>query len=519
MWQIYVWAIVAGAMLGVGSVWSPGWVLSLFSFSVLLHVLYRCEQVRFGFQVGLVTATTAYGITFYGMFWDTLPLDWLGLGGIPAIALIACLWLVTTLVFAVAFAIAMGIAVRYFRHRPYDVFLLAALYVLADTLGAVLFSIIHAGSTSLFGPHFTMGSPGYLLADSPLLRQVAALAGLYGLLFIQAFIGAGSYWLWRSAVLHRQWWIAATVSVVTLCIAYAPLPERQEATGEYLSIAAVTAYKRSSVTAYHAEITEELVTIASTTDLVILPEESRYIQYADQTARQTITDSLPYSTIIDSGTIMTEQGMFPQIMAYTGAQGIYATSSKQFLMVFGEYMPFIYQWLAPLIGQSAVVERLKKEHGYQTDTSRLFEVKSVLVSTYLCSDAMSPTLYAAAALDGAEVLVNLSAHGWFHRSPRVYEAALRIGQIRATENNRWYVRAAYETPSFVIDARGRIIAQTAWGVVTPLFSNVQIISTHTLYSRLGLHVLGLPFMIVMLWIIRSERARLRPGRNGFNRKE
>jgi apolipoprotein N-acyltransferase len=122
----------------------------------------------------------------------------------------------------------------------------------------------------------------------------------------------------------------------------------------------------------------------------------------------------------------------------------------------------------------------------------LLQTHNVPFSVGLCSDGLSPVLYTEDVRKGAALLTNLSSHGWFHRSELMYELSKRIGKVRAVENRRWYVRSAHETPSFVVDAFGRVTVESAWNESEPLTAFVVPLHAKSIYVLVYRYI---PFLL------------------------
>jgi apolipoprotein N-acyltransferase len=174
-------------------------------------------------------------------------------------------------------------------------------------------------------------------------------------------------------------------------------------------------------------------------------------------------------------------------------------------MPFGEYLPALYQGLARLMGQGAIIDQIEGVRDFhireQSLTPTLLDgIPSIAM---LCSEAMSPYLYADGARHGAEVFFNLASHSWFHGSRTLYALALWTGRVRAVESHRWYARAADGTPSFILDPYGRLTAESVWDVPGILYGTVAAENGTTPYLLWGQWVLLIPLGILGFFWYRS----------------
>ncbi len=106
-------------------------------------------------------------------------------------------------------------------------------------------------------------------------------------------------------------------------------------------------------------------------------------------------------------------------------------------------------------------------------------------ATPICHEVLDPTLVRRLAHEGeVHVIVTLANDAWFGRSQAPW-MHLHLARLRAIENGRPLVRATNSGVSAVIDANGRIVAQTALLEEATLRATVRPNALPTLYGRLG----------------------------------
>jgi apolipoprotein N-acyltransferase len=495
----YALPVTGGALLGVGAVFFSVWILSLVSFAFLFGFLNKeNEKKSLQFKKLFVFGLTTYGCTFFGLFWHTLPLDWLSVALPIAVPVVGSVWALTASLHSLVFAVCISFGNRMLQGGVRDGVLIGVLYVAAEMIGNFLFSILFIGDGSLVGSHFTAGSAGYQLADSFILLQFASVFGLYGLLFLQAFFGYLLYHFYSKGFLEKKKYVLVLCVVTFLiCIPahyFSPLLNGVLTTSsERILVGIATTYKKTDMRdTPHHQIHNELLQMPTETELIVLPEDSNFLQSATSGELFVLKNHFKSTLIVNSGSRETRRGLHPEIGGLQFPTLEYATSSKRFLMVFGEYMPYLYVAIGKMIGQDEVLEDLKNKHGYKTSPSKLLQTRTIPFSVGLCSDGLSPVLYTEDVRKGAAFLTNLSSHGWFHRSELMYELSIRIGKVRAVENRRWYVRAAHETPSFAIDSFGRMVVESTWNESEPLVTSIVPIYTKSIYARVYRYI---PFML------------------------
>ncbi len=495
--------LLSGALLGAGSVWFALWPLSLLSFVGVTYLLHEAPRRQVGWYLAVV-GVAAYGCSYAAMYWSILPLDWLGIGLGSGALLVGSVWLLTVSIFASVFGFLLRVAAGRGSGLWTTLALVPSLYVLVDAGGALLFSLVFAGSFSTLGVDHTMGSPGYQLADSDLLRHVAWAGGLYGLVFVQAAFGVVGYYVVRATGRWRWWYRSGWVLVWgVLASNVLSVPAQPIATDTpTVSVGVVSTFDSEFISATPAEQLQFAVfRLPSDIDVIALPEDTRYVQYMDAARAEQLATYFTNAYVLDSGSIPTATGLQPEIQVYdTGARRV-ATSSKEFLMVFGEYLPWVYQGLGTLFGLDSVLTQLQEEHRYQVTDPQPLAIEGIPISVKLCSDAISPAVYQRDTRAGATILFNLASHGWFHHSRALQHMAVRGGQVRAVENGRWYIRAGHDSPSLVIDQRGVVVAAHRWFEIEPLAVNVPVLSHRTLYAQIGVWVLALPLFGVLVYLI------------------
>lgn len=504
-WKLFLIALLSGTALGIGTLVPALWPLSLVAAAGIVHLIYASISRSVRLQLLCVAGVVTYGFSFTAIFWHTLPLDWLGVTGLVAPLLIVLVWSTTVGLFGILFGYGLTAAVPLFKYRWYDACTLAALYTVLDTAATFAYSILTYAPGALVGPHFTMGSPAYQLAESAVLLPAAAWGGVYALLFLQAFIGAAAYIVYARG---GTWWIRVVFSVFFVGAVVLPqgsAPATLEGSVDH--VAAVTLFENPAsaepVADMRTAVREQILSAAPVSTRIFLPEDTRYLQYESLEVLAELGSTYPTLALVTSATTPTPVGLASQLTYFEPGAQYLATSSKQFLMVFGEYMPLVYGAVGRALGQGPLLDTIAAQRSFvRTPAKPIGREQGFTGAVGLCSDAMSPALYRGQVLSGGTYLVNLASHRWFHQSVPLYETAKRVGRVRAVELDRWYVRASNDTPSFVLDNHGRLVAETRWGQSEPVIATVAHRTTQTPYAYVGYGVLALPLVWVLgvfLW--------------------
>jgi apolipoprotein N-acyltransferase len=151
---------------------------------------------------------------------------------------------------------------------------------------------------------------------------------------------------------------------------------------------------------------------------------------------------------------------------------------KIHLVPFGEYVPFA----KALFFASALTHEIGTfARGSQRTPLDLGDYK---VGAVICYESVFPNEVRHFALNGAEVLVNVSNDGWYGNTsaPRQH---LNMARMRAVENDRWLLRDTNNGITAVIDPYGRIVAEAPRNQRTSLQGTYSPVESTTFYTRHG----------------------------------
>lgn len=156
---------------------------------------------------------------------------------------------------------------------------------------------------------------------------------------------------------------------------------------------------------------------------------------------------------------------------------------KRRLVPFGEYVPmgWLLRGVVPVLGfmgEFARGPRLQKP----------FDTPLGPVGLSVCYESIFPHWMALNTRLGSRVLVNLTNDGWYKDTSAPYQH-FAMNVLRAVENRSYLLRAANTGISAVVDATGRVLAQTELMKEEVLVEEVPIaafrISVPSFYARYG----------------------------------
>jgi len=195
----------------------------------------------------------------------------------------------------------------------------------------------------------------------------------------------------------------------------------------------------------------------------------------------------------------------------TNAKGeVTGRYDKQYLLAFGEYLPFgddfpiLYKW-SPHSG------RFSK--GTSFDPVDL-DVKGVKhkVSVLICYEDILPSFTnKMVAHADPELLVNITNDAWFGDTTEPWEH-LALAKFRAIEHRRFLIRSTNSGVSAIIDPMGGVVSHTKTFVPEAQEGVVRWMRSHTMYEMVGdvpwwLLALAMGYASFARFPRRSERSR------------
>lgn len=215
----------------------------------------------------------------------------------------------------------------------------------------------------------------------------------------------------------------------------------------------------------------------------------------DKAVRHVVTRHLGVPTIL--GTVLNERlpGMGPKgpnrrffnVALLADEKGhIVGRYDKQFLLMFGEYLPFgqtfpkLYEW-SPNSGRFSPGTSLKPlvlgPHRY---------------ATTICYEDISPSFVHGMVQEGdPDLLVNMTNDAWFGDTTEPW-IHLALAKMRSIEHRRYLVRVTNSGVSAIVDAVGRVVVHGGTFKEEAILGTARYMTGRTVFQTLG-HV---PWWIV-----------------------
>ena len=174
---------------------------------------------------------------------------------------------------------------------------------------------------------------------------------------------------------------------------------------------------------------------------------------------------------------------FNSALVANAAGEVQGRYDKQFLLAFGEYLPFgdtfpiLHKW-SPNSG--------KFSKGTSLEPLRV-EVKGKerVITTLICYEDISPSFTNEAVnFANPDLLVNITNDAWFGDSTEPWEH-LALAKFRAIEHRRYLIRSTNSGISAIVDANGRLVVNTKPFVAEAVLAPVRFLRGGTVYETLG----------------------------------
>ncbi len=506
-------AIASGLLLAVTFPPSSlGWLI-LFAFLPLFSALKKSPAPKNSFWLGTISGIIYFG---WGLRWffTAVPLDWAGIDGLLlGRFLIFAVWAVTVFSLAVFWGLFTYGAKRFFFQNNLAFFWLVPLFTVTEYLRSWGPALLWAGKEAAVGGYWTFISPAYALAAFPKWRFLSSIGGIYLLDFFIIFINCALFFLLQRNFKKNKTYLFLAVFLSLLAINTAPYLFAQNNGWGQTVFALQTKIPSSlretpeSSTANFVQQSLLLEKIAQENfqqAAIFMPEDSRFLRNYPLAAKIVLQKNFADKNVllVDSSRTQTEKNALDLISFYDlSQQKILAQSPKIFLMPGGEYLPYLVKLTAVLFGQKDFIGNFDSSRQYFSGPAlKIASWQNINLGGELCSAVMAPSIYQQATARGATVLFNLASHSIFKGSPVLEAQTLAMAQIRAAENNRYFIQTTNFGSSFILDNRGSIVQKSTDLKTTYLRAEARMIKNKSLYSLTGDFV---PLVCVLLLIARG----------------
>lgn len=491
-------ALVLSALIASAGIVAPFlWVLAPVGLALFFRTL-RTRDVTIArvMLCGLIFGTTTAGAAV-GWFWETLPLDFLGILK-PTVQRVSVgmTWLYVSLSLGIAIALVSP-AIRACGGIYGGSVICALLWCVAERGRMWGFSLTTWAPGALVGAHFSVASVGYPLTESEVLRAFAFPWGIDGLNFLAAFCAAACVQLslWRDKGSNIKL-LCGELVVVGLILAMSRAIIRPSAGGDRVAELRFAILANSFMdvrdVSSHSFIQGQIAEAARMDppiDVLVFPEEFSLtsVFWSAEEARDFMRAHLGERDILIMHTRNdafpaneTNNSPEPKKLVYEStSMGELGRHIKRHLMPLGEYAPIFTRTFFALVDDPELQVYVDGVHelplSVQGADVTPVTWKGVRIGGLLCSELLSPSLYRSLVVRGrARILVNLANQFWFHGSRSLHDKTLQIARVHATQNHAPFILANNMAPSFVLGPRGELLKESAWGEARPLYVSVRV---------------------------------------------
>jgi apolipoprotein N-acyltransferase len=383
-------------------------------------------------------------------------------------------------------------------HSPKAILLIPSVWVLAEFLRAILFSIVSLGPSGRIGSYWTYGNLGYFLTITP-LRFIGRIGGVYLLSFITVFIIV--------AILQKRTrFLLSTIAVlsilsITSWYAYKPSykqPSLNVATANYPS----TPYPELPSPALNKRILKDTI---NKVDVLILPEYSHYFEKHTEQDKQALNRIMKDTGIVIDSVRENNSVQAQNFLRFMRPNGeVLQMQAKWFTVPAGEYIPYIYQVILAYVGQERLLLDFRNQRSINPGTKieQPYEYNGVRYGSLVCSGVTSPEFYRHLTNKGANILTNSASLGTLGVSSLFHiETQTMIRQF-AVDNARPFVQAAKDGPSYIYNSDGRQIGSST-GNIDIVSAEVYVNNKTTLYTRFGNWILYAAAIMLILFYLQK----------------
>lgn len=391
--------------------------------------------------------------------------------------------------------VLIGLAYSHLPKRvqpAHNFFLLPSIWVAAEYLRSVFYSIIMVGDNSTIGPYWNFGVLGFAASSTPFVYS-SRLLGLYGLSFLVVAFNIAIFYL----IYERRTKLFFYTFIALFILCNGGYWGYRDPNGPEIKVSAIQTTSKdessSDKSTYHFD---------QDVSAVILPE---YYRTRDgQTTIDVPTDAIAVS----SRERQDGEKKFNTLTVYDKYGTVLNQQDKQFLIPIGETMPYVYEYIFTLLGQGNTLDAIKRarEVSKGGETAKIFEARGVSYGLLVCSGIMAPSSYRELTHNGAEVLTNSASLFLFEKAPIYHQQAQQMVRFLAVSNARPFVQATKGGFTEIMDHNGRIIGKT--GRSDPAYINgvFNVNNKVTPYSVLGEWVLYLSMISTLgLVLVKLKR--------------
>lgn len=359
---------------------------------------------------------------------------------------------------------------------------------------------------------FPWGSVGSALATVPLLRQSAAVVGVYGLAFLVLLINGAiaSLWLERNGKAKMIPVACGALVLLSMTVFGAIRIARWDAEKKIdsITISLLQGNVEQGIKNHQALYAEEILdryaalqerAVAAGAQLVVWPESAFPLRIQQSARGVSSLKTGGAATII--GAISYERGISSNSAFGLNPQGeVVGRYDKRHRVPFGEYVPWPFKGIVDKVVPG--VGAWNPGEGYAPITISLADGQQVVVGITVCYEGVFPEISRALVNNGAQILVNMTNDAWYGVSSASYQH-LMMYVLRSVETGRYNARATNTGVSAFVDPTGRVFDATPLYQQAIVNRQIALVNDKTPYLAIGDLVPKLCMLLSFLGLTRA----------------
>lgn len=433
-------------------------IYSLVVVSVLVVTLRKSLRAKsiqesvatwalFGFIINILSASTYY---------VTLPI--VGVSSALTFFLITVVVLLISVTCSMLYSFVGVINFTFTNKYLLKLFAVSAAVIFVEIVRSYVLTLLLWGGGSALGAHMSSWTFGEVLASSPLV-SFAYIGGVFILAGVLVFcIGLFVYPLKKFVK------IGLCVAVVAVSIFIGESPKPLDVVKPITVAIVQTSFPRIDDSKdrnivfreRHNAMRPLIMSLASSTpDIIVLPEDSRFITSQSVKESEELSIVFPDTVFIDGTTRKTSDGRKNTSVLFDSKTNETVLRDKGFLFPFGEYVPYIVQPIIELFAGTKLVTAYQSVHEYTAGVlPRSQQTRFGKVGILICSEINSFTSVHSLRTTNPDIVFLQSSLAWGHNNPYLTMEYVFSAKIAAAMLKKPVITVVNYGPSFIVNSSG-----------------------------------------------------------------
>lgn len=399
---------------------------------------------------------------------DIHPLYWIGINNY----FVSLLLVFSLLIFyALILSLPSALFPVFLKYLPGYLFPL--IWVLQEYSRSFLFSLISLGESSSLGSFFTLGFIGYgISSNNFLLNMIPLNVYLWGIIIV--FV---NYFLFISInkIKNRKRIILFSIFALIILTEFLPSIEPVQEIG--INVGSIQAENKIQFY-YSSKYFEDTSTIFTNkinalleehpeTDLIVLPESSNFIEKATRTLNipkdEFISNLLgndSYRVVFYGNYNTTTKKSLMSAFSNNKEENLHSVE-KNYLMVLGEYQPYIYKFILDAFNKKDIKNKLelfRNSNEGKINQSRVIKTEIGNIAPVSCSEILSPETYKRVKVFEPTLIIHQQRLAPFHKNTKAFYQIIEMSKFHAAVLNKYIIGSVDGGGySYIINPKGEVV--------------------------------------------------------------